>query len=147
MSIANPKRYLELLLSRETELDAGTFDRHREHLFNQYNEIPFDPEKIKQVIINLIKNAIEAISEEGKLIIQTDQDRDFVKIHITDTGIGIPAESINEIFNPFFSTKKKGTGLGLAISYKIIKDHKGEIKISSELGKGSSFVIYLPVSR
>lgn len=109
--------------------------------------IPFDPEKIKQVIINLIKNAIEAISEEGKLIIQTDQDRDFVKIHITDTGIGIPAESINEIFNPFFSTKKKGTGLGLAISYKIIKDHKGEIKISSELGKGSSFVIYLPVSR
>ncbi len=109
--------------------------------------IPFDTEKIKQVLINVMKNAMEAISEEGNLIIQTDQDRDFVKISITDTGVGIPKKSINEIFNPFFSTKKKGTGLGLTISYKIIKDHKGEIKISSELGKGCTFVIYLPVSR
>jgi len=116
-------------------------------LSSDISMVPFDTEKIKQVLINVIKNSMEAISEEGKLTIQTDQDRDFVKICIADTGIGIPAESINEIFNPFFSTKKKGTGLGLAISYKIIKDHKGEIKISSELGKGSSFVIYLPVSR
>jgi len=109
--------------------------------------IPFDPERIKQVLINLVKNAMEAISKQGRLIIQTDQDRDSVKVSITDTGGGIPAESINEIFNPFFSTKKKGTGLGLAISYKIIKDHKGEIVVSSELGKGSTFTIYLSVSR
>jgi two-component system sensor histidine kinase HydH len=109
--------------------------------------IPFDPEKIKQVLINLIRNAVEAISKEGRLDIETDQNRDFVKISIADTGKGIPAEAVSEIFNPFFTTKKEGTGLGLAICYKIVKDHKGEITVSSELGKGSIFVIHLPISR
>jgi len=109
--------------------------------------LPLDTDRIKQVLINVIKNAVEAISEEGRLTIQTDQDRDFVKISITDTGVGITEKSINEIFNPFFTTKKKGTGLGLAISYKIIKDHNGEIEVSSELGKGSTLIIYLPISR
>lgn len=116
-------------------------------LSSDISMIPFDTEKIKQVLINVIKNSMEAISEEGKLTIQTDQDRDFVKIIITDTGAGIPEKSINEIFNPFFTTKKKGTGLGLTISHKIIKDHKGKFTISSELGKGSTFTIYLPVLR
>jgi signal transduction histidine kinase len=70
-----------------------------------------------------------------------------VKISIADTGKGIPVEAISEIFNPFFTTKKEGTGLGLAICYKIVRDHKGEITVSSELGKGSIFVIHLPISR
>ncbi len=108
-------------------------------------KLMLDKNLIKQVLINLVKNAIEAIKEQGELTISSRLENNVVKIEISDTGCGIPQENLKEIFNPFFTTKKKGTGLGLTISYRIIKDHGGIIKIKSNLNMGTDCIILLPI--
>jgi len=107
--------------------------------------ITADATQLKQVFLNIILNAAEAMGGKGDLIITTTQDRKYVKIKIQDTGSGIPPEILNKIFTPFFTTKAKGTGLGLAISYGIIERHSGRIDVESKLDKGSTFIISLPV--
>jgi two-component system NtrC family sensor kinase len=111
--------------------------------------IYIDPSQIERVFINIIINAAEAMETIGKLHLETRHkaDNDFVEIRITDSGPGIPAEDFKRIFDPFYTTKDvgHGTGLGLAISYGIIKEHNGDIFVESELGKGTTFVIRLPV--
>ncbi len=107
--------------------------------------IKLDPDLMKQVLINLIKNAIEAINEQGSLKISSRLEKSVVKIEISDTGCGISEKYLKEIFNPFFTTKKKGTGLGLTISYRIVKAHGGIIKIKSKEGKGTTCTILLPI--
>ncbi len=116
-------------------------------LDNRLSPISVDPELLKQVLINIIKNAIEAMPKGGRLKVTSAINGDFVRIEIADTGCGIPAEKLKDIFNPFFTTKKKGTGLGLTISYRIIKDHGGNIKIKSEVNKGTTCTIFLPLNR
>ncbi|MEW5949285.1 MAG: ATP-binding protein [Thermodesulfobacteriota bacterium] len=103
----------------------------------------FDPRQIKQILINLAKNAVEAMPHGGKLDIATDLEGQMIKIAVTDTGKGIPGENLRDIFNPFFTTKPKGTGLGLAISRKIIEDHGGSIEIKSKVGEGTTCIINL----
>jgi signal transduction histidine kinase len=111
-----------------------------------------DREQIKQVFLNILLNAIEATIENGKITVKT---RSFMKpggelylqIEFNDTGCGIPGEYIEDIFNPFFTTKSTGSGLGLSISNQIIQDHRGYIDVESQLGKGSSFFINLPVNK
>jgi signal transduction histidine kinase len=111
-----------------------------------------DREQIKQVFLNILLNAIEATTENGKITVKT---RSFMKpggelylqIEFNDTGCGIPGEYIEDIFNPFFTTKSTGSGLGLSISNQIIQDHRGYIDVESQLGKGSSFFINLPVNK
>ncbi len=108
------------------------------------------PAQINQVFLNLLVNAIHAVSDEEKggiIKIITSQQEKRVKITIEDNGNGIPTENLTRIFEPFFTTKRsgKGTGLGLAISYKIIKEHRGELKVASKIGQGTTFTIYLPV--
>ncbi len=104
----------------------------------------FDPDQIKQVLINLVKNAMEAMPQGGCITIRTRGERQGIFVEIIDTGQGITPEHLNEIFNPFFTTKEKGTGLGLAVSLKILNDHNGEMLVSSCLGEGSVFTIRLP---
>ncbi len=114
--------------------------------------IQVDREQIKQVFLNILLNGIEATPENGKITVKT---RYFLKpggdpyaqIEFTDTGCGIPEEYIEDIFNPFFTTKSTGSGLGLSISNQIIQDHRGYIDVESRLGKGSSFFINLPVNQ
>lgn len=108
-----------------------------------------DEDQLKQVFINIIKNACDAMSDidrarELKIVLSSDQKN--VKIEITDTGNGIPKENHSKVFTPFFTTKSmgKGTGLGLAISYGIIKMHKGNITFTTEIGKGTAFIVVLP---
>jgi two-component system NtrC family sensor kinase len=109
-----------------------------------------DPSQIERVFINLIINAVEAMDGFGSLALRTNtnSNRDFIHIIISDTGCGISKENINKIFDPFFTTKDigHGTGLGLAISYGIIKAHKGTITVDSEVGKGTTFTVRIPVS-
>ncbi len=105
----------------------------------------FDPHQIRQVLINLMKNALEAMPDGGKLTISSWRDGDYIKISVVDTGIGISPEVTEKIFDPFFTTKKRGTGLGLAVSRKIIEDHGGEISIQSKEGKGTTVTITLPI--
>ncbi|MCU0343774.1 MAG: ATP-binding protein [Ignavibacterium sp.] len=115
---------------------------------NDYR-ITGDEEQLKQVFINIIKNACDAMSDnelakELKVILSSDQNN--VRIEISDTGNGISKENHGKVFTPFFTTKSmgKGTGLGLAISYGIIKMHKGNITFTSEIGKGTTFKVVLP---
>jgi PAS domain S-box-containing protein len=106
-------------------------------------EIQFDPGHIRQVILNIAKNGIEAMTEGGTLTIATGQQADRVFLQVRDSGMGIPPESQDKIFQPFFSSKPKGSGLGLAICQKIIQAHQGEITIESEPQKGTLVTIYL----
>ncbi len=104
-----------------------------------------DANQMKQLFINLIKNAIEAMPEGGSIYISTEKVLNEWKITIQDEGKGMSEEDIQKIYDPFFSTKKEGTGLGLTICATILKDHQGRMDVSSELGKGTAFHIYLPV--
>jgi C4-dicarboxylate-specific signal transduction histidine kinase len=110
--------------------------------------IPFvyvDENYLVQVFINLMLNAADAISDgTGTITIKSMRDNNSVVIQYMDSGMGIPAESLNKIFDPFFTTKERGTGLGLSISYEIIKKFGGELKAESQEGKGSVFSVILP---
>ena len=103
---------------------------------------------MKQVFINVINNACEAMTEAEtkKINIKISSTESEITIEISDTGSGIPKENMGKLFTPFFTTKKmgKGTGLGLAIVYGIIKMHRGEIRAASEPGQGTTFLIRLP---
>jgi signal transduction histidine kinase len=98
-------------------------------------------------MLNIIKNAKEAMPKGGVLTVRTSRENNNVLIQIQDTGMGIPEEIRNKIFEAFFTTKQKvkGVGLGLSVCYGIIKDHHGEITIESEEGKGATFIITLPI--
>ena len=102
---------------------------------------------IKQVILNLSKNALHAMPDGGKLTISIEKDADFCFITIEDTGVGIPKDSLDQVFNPFFSMKKHGSGLGLTICKRIIDTYQGDISIQSTLNKGTLVKIRIPLSK
>ncbi|MGA2518327.1 MAG: ATP-binding protein [Thermodesulfobacteriota bacterium] len=113
--------------------------------------VQIDREQIKQVFLNILLNALQATSDNGKITVKTRSfikpgGEPYVQVECTDTGCGIPPENIEEIFNPFFTTKSTGSGLGLSISHQIIQDHRGYIDVESQWGRGSSFFINLPVN-
>jgi signal transduction histidine kinase len=109
-----------------------------------------DEDKLKRIFSNLALNAFQAMQPGGRLTVTTSYDREKngVRIVFSDTGSGIPEEIRDKIFDPFFTTKPpgKGTGLGLAVSYGIVKEHKGELSVISEKGKGSSFTLWFPLA-
>jgi signal transduction histidine kinase len=109
-----------------------------------------DQKQIQQVFLNLILNAIQAMHDNGLLTVGTSMvEKDgmpWVRITIADTGPGMPAQILEKIFTPFFTTKAQGTGLGLAICHKLISQHGGDISVTSEDGKGTVFTVDLPVS-
>lgn len=109
--------------------------------------VSFDHNQIKQVLINLIKNALQAMTKGGKLTIETGYTNDDVWVSVSDTGKGIPVDVMNRIFEPFYTTKREGTGLGLMIVQRIIRDHRGKIEIESRPGEGTKFRIRLPMQK
>jgi len=111
--------------------------------------IPVDPALLKQVILNILNNALFFMQDREKkeLKIATGQDKRFLQIRISDTGPGIPAHNRNRIFEPFFSTKPQGTGLGLAICQRIVLAHRGKIELESEIDKGATFIVNLPMKK
>ncbi len=114
--------------------------------------VQVDREQIKQVFLNILLNAVQATSSAGKITIKTRSfikpgGEPYVQIECTDTGCGISPEHMEEIFNPFFTTKSTGSGLGLAISHQIVQDHRGYIDVESRLGRGASFFVNLPVNQ
>ncbi|MGE5808889.1 MAG: sensor histidine kinase [Nitrospirota bacterium] len=106
-----------------------------------------DQGQMEQVFTNLFLNAADAMQAKGEITVTAKQEAQDVVIRVSDSGRGIPRESQDKIFEPFFTTKDKGTGLGLAIVYNIIKKHDGDITVQSEEGKGTTFVITLPVGK
>lgn len=117
----------------------------REKLARRLPSSPIDPEQIKQALVNLIKNALQAMTRGGVLTLQTDHGTEEVWVSVADTGGGIPQEQINRIFEPFYTTKKKGTGLGLMIVQRIVREHGGRIELDSRVNQGTIFRIWLPL--
>jgi two-component system sensor histidine kinase HydH len=113
---------------------------------HEINEVHIDQDRINQVLLNLYLNAVEAMEDGGVLSVALSREDDTQKVRITvsDTGAGIKKEDMVHIFDPYFTTKQSGTGLGLAIVHKIIESHKGEVKIESKFGKGTTVTIILP---
>ena len=103
-----------------------------------------DPDKLRQVVLNILLNAVQSIEESGRIDISTDVDKDTVTVKVADTGCGMSPECLEQVFSPFFTTKEKGTGLGLAVAAKIVEGHGGRLKAVSELGKGTTLHVSLP---
>ena len=114
-------------------------------LARQLSQAQIDPTQIQQVLVNLIKNAMQAMTSGGTLTLQTSEGAEGVRVSVGDTGGGIPQEQINRIFEPFYTTKKKGTGLGLMIVQRIVRAHGGRIELESHVGQGTTFRIWLPL--
>ena len=112
------------------------------------SQIQADEDQVRQILMNVIINAIQAIPKKGEIKIITEKallrGESAIKLIIKDSGVGIPEKDFNQIFDPFFSTKEKGSGLGLSIVYKLTEAHQGEIKVESKEGEGTKFVIFLP---
>jgi signal transduction histidine kinase len=135
------------LLQHRLEMCGVKVEYYRGHFLP---DIEADPELLKEVMVNLIVNACEAMREGGRLIIS---EEDAVAEHIgrailvkiTDTGPGIPDSIQDKVLEPFFSTKEEGTGLGLSIALRIVEEHGGRLELRSEEGKGTTFIVTLPL--
>jgi signal transduction histidine kinase len=124
--------------------------KERIEIERNYEDIPLIecyPGQLNQVFMNIFSNAMDAIEDKGRITINTSRSKESVQISIKDNGKGIPHEYQAKIFEPFFTTKEvgHGTGLGLSISHGIIEKHQGSIKVISEAGQGSEFIISLPL--
>jgi signal transduction histidine kinase len=114
-----------------------------------------DREQMKQVFMNLILNAIQAMQEGGSISISTraisrigaEPSGEFVQVEVRDTGIGIPEENLQHIFDPFYTSKDEGSGLGLAVSHQIVQEHGGFVTVESTIGKGTAFFVHVPVGK
>jgi signal transduction histidine kinase len=151
--VSRMRRMLQRVLGADIELDVA--------LQPELGRIKADPGQIEQVILNLTVNARDAMPKGGRLGIRTSQaeagskhgrkrpglsPRDYILLEISDTGTGMDAQTKSRLFEPFFTTKAKGTGLGLATVYGIVRQGAGDIEVETELGKGTSFRIYLPTA-
>ena len=124
--------------------------KYKATVHKEYGEIPLTqcyPHQLNQVFMNLLLNASQAIDKKGDITCKTWLQEGSIFVAITDTGRGIAQENLNRLFDPFFTTKEigQGTGLGLSIAYDIIKKHGGEFTVQSEVGRGATFTIKLPV--
>jgi signal transduction histidine kinase len=106
-----------------------------------------DPVQVQQVILNLLLNGIQAITNQGKIAVALRQEGEYAVVRIRDNGKGISRESLPKIFKPFFTTRKEGTGLGLPLAKGIVESHQGRIEVTSEPERGAQFDVWLPISR
>jgi PAS domain S-box-containing protein len=125
--------------------------KYKARVVKEFNPLPVimaNPQQLNQVFINILVNAAQSIEKMGDIRILTEVVDKYVQIRISDTGCGISEENLSKIFDPFFTTKGvgKGTGLGMNIAYNIIQKHKGDIRVQSRVGEGTTFIISLPVA-
>ena len=137
-----------MIIATTAELFKDSFELKGIHIeqecLTDNDKIFCDQEQMQQVMLNLFLNAFEAMEEGGQLKVKVFREADRLMIMVKDTGCGIPEEELKKMFTPFYTTKKDGVGLGLIITQEIIKSHGGEIKVKSELGRGTEFIIALP---
>jgi signal transduction histidine kinase len=171
--VSTEKVNLQSLLDESLANALSTVDRTGIRVAKNYQEtptLPIDYNQMKQVLVNLMVNAMQALGDEGTIRISCGPSSFFQRndsyangkfseknlsrqvdlapyawIKVEDNGQGIPEEVLSKIFYPFFTTKEKGSGIGLAIAQKIVDSHHGSIDVESEVGKGTTFTIKLPV--
>jgi PAS domain S-box-containing protein len=117
-------------------------------LQEEYQPLPdvfVDPHRIKEALMNIITNAVQALQGAGTITLKTYSRGNDAVLEVRDTGRGIPASELDSIYNPFFTTKSSGTGLGLAITHRIIQEHSGRIEVESEVDRGTVFKVYIPI--
>ncbi|WP_283204905.1 ATP-binding protein [Chitinivorax sp. B] len=124
--------------------------KYKAEIVQDYHAIPEIeclPSQLNQVFLNMLVNASHAIADQGVITLRTEQEDDWIWVEIADTGAGIAEENLKRIFDPFFTTKPvgTGTGLGLSLSYGIVQKHGGRIEVTSQLGVGTAFRIWLPI--
>ena len=132
---------------KDTLLIVGNKLKHRVKVHENYADLPkvmCNIKQLNQVFMNIIINASEAM-DQGNLFIKTWKQGEKIFIEFMDDGKGIPEDELTKIFDPFFTTKETGTGLGLSLSYRIIQDHNGNMKVESEVGQGTKFIIEIPM--
>ena len=152
-----PSREFEVISIAELLKDACEMTRPRWEARSEFAPVRFalhadcnahvkgDPVELREVLVNMIYNAIDAMPSGGEVRVSTQENRERVVVHITDTGTGMGPEVKQRLFDPFFTTKgKAGTGMGLAVSFGIIRRHEGSIEVDSEPGRGTTFKISLP---
>jgi signal transduction histidine kinase len=142
--------------------DVLMLTKHLMHTSNVQSEIRLgeslswvlvDRNQIKQVVINLVNNALYAMPEGGRIVVETAEQqrysRNWITLTVRDTGVGIPPENLERIFEPFFTTRgdRGGTGLGLSVTYGIVTDHQGMIEVESKTNSGSTFIVWLPLDK
>lgn len=110
-------------------------------------EMEHDSNQVNQVLLNLLLNAIQSIDRSGKIIVTTQRQNSQAVITVADTGRGIAPEHLPHIFRPFYTTKGNGTGLGLSLARRIVEEHGGRVEVSSRLGHGTTFTVFLPLRR
>lgn len=133
------------LLSAQAALENVQFASFNEE---DLPDVYCEPNQLKQVFINILKNAIEVMPKGGTVTVNLQQlESRHLLISIKDEGVGIPGDKIKKLGEPFYTTKDRGTGLGLMVSYKIVEEHNGTIEVESELGKGTTFHIKLPITQ
>jgi signal transduction histidine kinase len=135
------------LLENAVNVAALSFSIVVERCYAELPPVRCDAQQLKQVFLNLLLNALQAVGDYGVIRLVTEAQGDFVQIRVEDDGCGIPEKQIEQIFDPFFTTRRTGTaaGLGLAHCYQIVRHHGGEITVQSRVGAGSTFCIRLPV--
>ena len=135
------------LLENAVNVAALSFSIVVERCYAELPPVRCDAQQLKQVFLNLLLNALQAVGDYGVIRLVTEAQGDFVQIRVEDDGCGIPEKQIEQIFDPFFTTRRTGTaaGLGLAHCYQIVSHHGGEITVQSKVGAGSTFCIRLPV--
>ncbi len=116
-----------------------------EELGHPLPRVQMDPRQLRQALLNMVKNSVEAMPDGGKLVVSTSAENGWVEIRIADTGRGIPEENLELVFTPFFSTKHGGTGLGLPITFHIVEEHQGTVNLESFVDMGTIFTLRLPV--
>ena len=139
-----PELVREVLEFCEPE-DSTQGVRHHVQLPNSLPLVMLDEKAFRQALLNLCVNARQAMPEGGELIVQLTRHGSFVELVVTDTGVGISEEDLEKIFDVYWSTKRDGTGLGLATVRRVIEEHEGTIRVVSEVGRGTSFSIVLPL--
>ncbi|MDY0304357.1 MAG: ATP-binding protein [Sphaerochaeta sp.] len=117
----------------------------REEIASYLPRINFDDHLVKQALLNLIKNAMAAMEGGGTLIVSVRQDGNELSVSVTDSGVGMDEQTISKLFEPYFTTKASGTGLGLTMVYKIMKEHGGDVTVTSKKGEGTVFTLHFPV--
>jgi signal transduction histidine kinase len=143
LSTTNPKRLVEealesIVMPNNIRVVNLTLDEPN---------INIDIQMMKRVIINLVNNAIDAMTGGGEITIKSNVAEDEYELHITDTGVGIQDDILEKIWNPLFTTKAKGMGFGLSICKRILEYHRGSITVKSKVGEGTTFIIKFPLTR
>ncbi len=141
---------IELLLQSVAKLSGETAKMARVDILvesaSTLPQVAIDPEQIRQVLLNLVINAIQAMPNPGQIRLRAIHEGENVRIEIEDEGIGIPADDVERIFDPFFTTRSDGTGLGLSIAYQIVSQHGGHITAKRNPERGMTFTVTLPLA-